>query len=89
MPGGLAMLHRSFRNSIEHPPVDPVGLRASLVRIHLHAPVPVLLEFYLHCFALLQVPLYSKTGFMLLGPSSVEHGQEQWHEMVWRPQEEV
>ncbi|KAF6255831.1 acyl-CoA N-acyltransferase [Scenedesmus sp. NREL 46B-D3] len=30
------------------------------------------------------IPLYSKAGFVLLGPSEVEHGQEQWHEMAWR-----
>ncbi|WIA41274.1 hypothetical protein OEZ86_004878 [Tetradesmus obliquus] len=34
------------------------------------------------------IPLYSKAGFVLLGPSSVEHGQEQWHEMAWQPHEE-
>jgi hypothetical protein len=29
-----------------------------------------------------QIPLYSKAGFSLLGPSDVVHGQDQWFEMA-------
>lgn len=29
-----------------------------------------------------QIQLYSKAGFSLLGPSDVVHGQDQWFEMA-------
>jgi hypothetical protein len=92
MPGGLAMLHRGFRDAFTHKSSTLIMACWTVRYLGTHTSASTSLscfEFCLHCFALLQVPLYSKTGFMLLGPSSVEHGQEQWHQMVWQPQEEV
>lgn len=33
-------------------------------------------------FVCAQIPLYEQAGFGLVGPSDVQHGQDQWYEMA-------
>ncbi|KIY97945.1 putative N-acetyltransferase [Monoraphidium neglectum] len=65
------------------------GVATRLLRTYLSyvaASLPQLEEVRLLCKQQM-VPLYGGVGFVLLGPSPVVHGQEQWLEMAysWEP----